>query len=202
MYFSGGPAPHRRPDEEALAEFGEPIFELVAQPRLQQHGWELDGENNVTVAVGTNHWLADADGDFHFIEYPTGPYGTFLLGRIYTEVPGASMQPDTDDIGGALIQHLNHVVLNHRINDSDFSVPFGSDEWHDETFRWYAEIRALSPLPGSLVIDGETVEAQSISYGGCTATATRIQGRVVTLIMADDIAGEINTNIVSRQRHE
>jgi hypothetical protein len=198
MHYSDDPIPPRRSDDDLLGRFGYPVFELVAQPRLQTIGWGEMGINGEPVEVSISYWLADTDGDFHFTHWPMGDMGTFLRGSVFTEVIrqplGHNVMPERE----ALTSHLNYLVSNDRINQPDFVREPGSDEGQAALTEWYEDIEVLVAREDVLVIDGESHRAQSIAYGGYRSRVARIDDRLVTLVIHDDDAAAIDTRLVTR----
>ncbi|MCU1585003.1 MAG: hypothetical protein JWM49_1559 [Microbacteriaceae bacterium] len=65
------PLPYRNPSEAAREAFGDPVFQLIEQPRLKFIGWGVEG-TEAAMILSTSHWIADDRGDFHFMGWPMG----------------------------------------------------------------------------------------------------------------------------------
>ncbi|CAN5174419.1 hypothetical protein BH09ACT1_BH09ACT1_23170 [soil metagenome] len=198
MRYSDDPIPPRRSDADLLGGFGYPVFELVAQPRLQPIGWGEMGINGEAVEVSVSYWLADVDGDFHFTRWPMGDVGTALRGSVFTEVIrqplGLSATPERE----ALTSHLNYLVSNDRINQPEFALELGSEEGQAALTEWYEDIEVLVARPDTVLIDGTAHRAESIAYGGYRSRVARVADRLVTLVIHDDDAAAIDIRLVTR----
>jgi hypothetical protein len=191
------PSPDRNPSEAAREAFGEPVFQLVEQSRVRFIGWAAEGPPEMPTILSTSHWVADDMGDFHFQDWPMGPLGIQLRGTLFTEVPGATIEPGLDHGHSALVRHLTHLVINDQINRPDFAYEFASPDWHQALQVLRDEVHALRPQVGSLNIDSETVRGLALAYGSYSATTVQIAGRVVTLVIHDEDAARIDTRIVT-----
>ncbi|MCU1406346.1 MAG: hypothetical protein JWQ43_2649 [Glaciihabitans sp.] len=197
MRSSDDPPPPRRLDDEILAGFGAPVFEFVDQSRLQLVSWGTESLNSTIFMAEPVYWVADASGDFHFMDTPMGPFGQIFDGHVHTDIPGSTHRA-TGPVRGALEQHLSHHVVNFLINEPSFAVEFGSPEYQRVTHDWYLEVETLGLSAGSLTIDGADYPAESLAYRGFSATACRTGSRIVTVVVRDVIAQDFDLRLRSR----
>lgn len=196
MPYTDLPYEDRHPDDAALAWFGRPVFQFVDQPVLRFAAWESMGHDEVVDMVGATYYLADEQGEFAV--HDQAGIGRRLLGLVFSEVPGATILPSLTPRHAALVQHLNQVVTNDRINQADFAPLFASEEWLAELDRWRGELRALEPEPAELEVDANRIAGIRLRYGGYTGTAVAVDGRIVTLVLNDDEAVRIDARLVTR----
>jgi len=196
MPYSDLPFADRHPDDAALAWFGRPVFQFVEQPALRFAAWESVSHDEVVDVLGATYYLADERGDFEELDHAS--IGRRLRGLVFSEVPGATRLPPLSATHAALVQHVNQVVTNDRINQAEFAPLFASEEWLAELDRWRAEVRALEPEPALLQVDGRRVAGIRVGYGGYTGTAATVDGRIVTLVLNDDEAARIDARLVTR----
>jgi hypothetical protein len=190
------PFDDRHPDDAALAWFGRPVFQLVDQPVLRFAVWESESRDDTVVVLGATYYLADERGEFAALEPPD--IGRRLRGLVFTEVPGASRIPPHSDLRAALVQHLNQVVATDRVREPEFAPLFATEGWLAELDRWRLELRTLEPRTAELEVDGRRVSGIRLSYGGFTATATVVDGRIVTLVLHDGEAERVDARLVTR----
>ena len=196
MPYSELPFADRHPDDAALAWFGRPVFQFVEQPALRFAAWESVSHDEVVDVLGATYYLADERGEFAELDHTS--IGRRLRGLVFSEVPGATILPSLTPTHAALVQHLNQVVTNDRINQADFAPLFASEEWLAELDRWRGELRALEPEPAELQVDANRVTGIRLRYGGYTGTAVAVDGRIVTLVLNDDEAVRIDARLVTR----
>jgi hypothetical protein len=197
------PIDDRHPDDATQLLFGDPVYQLVSQPGLQvcALGSYTVGDRMLTVEV--SYWTPNDTGGFGFAEFPAESLPPMLRGRVFTGVPGAAggEQAGGDGVGderAALVEHLQDVVVNDRINRPDFAFRPGGDEWLRETQRWRRQMEGVSTTGATLDVDGRTVRGLSGHFDAYSATAARVGDRMVTLVLHDDDAVAIDTRLVRR----
>jgi hypothetical protein len=196
MPYTDLPFADRHPDDAALAWFGRPVFQLVDQPLLRFAAWETKSHDEAVDVLGATYYLADERGEFAVIDAHS--IGRRLRGLVFSEVPGATRLPPLPARHAALVQHLNQVVTNDRINQADFAPVFASEEWLAELDRWRTELRELAPEPADLEVDDRRVPGIRVAYGGYTGTSVAVGGRIVTLVLHEADARRVDARIVTR----
>jgi hypothetical protein len=187
MYSNRGPASPGKSDGLLLAEFGNPIFELPASAGQQEPGWESFCVDGNVLCMGTAFRVASISdgsgrvlsGDGHDLDEQAW---------VFTEVPGASIQPGIDEVHAALVCHLSQIVAdNHARDGSETNLSSLR-----ATVRKADISEAMLPIND---VDGRAISAVLEGFRGISA---RYDKRVVTFVARDDDSFGLRASLVRR----